>query len=121
MNPINLVPSTIVFLYSLHSFPLFALRILYTLELYIYIFFQIVELEAGSGIFAEKGVLCSLEHFGKRAAGVAMALLNMVFTPQALVSLSVKGNRAKGAHRPCEQRPPLHAGALQAILCELCP
>lgn len=50
-----------------------------------------MELEAGSGIFAEKGVLCSIEHFGKRAAGVALALFNMVFTPQALVSLSVKG------------------------------
>ncbi|XP_049515549.1 uncharacterized protein LOC125941760 [Dermacentor silvarum] len=74
------------------------------------------QLEPESGIFAEKGVLCSLEHFGKSATGVARARLNTVFTPQALVSCSVKGNRAKSAHRPCEQRPPLHPGALQAIL-----
>ncbi|XP_049520511.1 uncharacterized protein LOC125944228 [Dermacentor silvarum] len=76
----------------------------------------LLQMEKHQRSFYIHGVTLGLEHFGKSATGVARALLNTVFTPQALVSCSVKGNRAKGAHRPCEQRPPLHPGALQAIL-----
>lgn len=67
-------------------------------------------------MFTEKNTLCSLDHFCKSATGVARALLPAVFTPQALVTCSVKGNRAKGSHRPEEPRPALHSGALCAIL-----
>ncbi|XP_040360526.1 tropomyosin-1, isoforms 33/34-like [Ixodes scapularis] len=76
----------------------------------------VVELGPGSAIFIESSQLRSIETYSKTATATARGLLTAVFTQQALVICSVKGQRAKGSHRPSEQRPPLDVSAITAIL-----
>ncbi|CAN7989825.1 unnamed protein product [Ixodes pacificus] len=76
----------------------------------------VVELGPGSAIFVESSQLRSIETYSKTATATARGLLAAVFTQQALVICSVKGQRAKGSHRPSEQRPPLDVSAVTAIL-----
>ncbi|KAG0439700.1 hypothetical protein HPB47_016559 [Ixodes persulcatus] len=77
---------------------------------------DVVELGPGSAIFIESSQLKSIETYSKTATATARGLLAAVFTQQALVICSVKGQRAKGSHRPSEQRPPLDVAAVTAIL-----
>ncbi|XP_040068019.1 uncharacterized protein LOC115318523 [Ixodes scapularis] len=77
---------------------------------------NVVELQPGSSIFVEQGSLWNIETTCKTATATARSLLTAVYTQQALLVCSVKGNKAKGMHRPSEQRPPLHFGGIAAIL-----
>lgn len=93
-------------------------------KMYILVYFhfsllQVVELQPGSSIFVEQGALWNIETTCKTATATARSLLTAVYTQQALLVCSVKGNKARGMHRPSEQRPPLHFGGIAAILGKL--
>ncbi|KAL3222187.1 hypothetical protein MRX96_028923 [Rhipicephalus microplus] len=77
---------------------------------------DVVELQPGSSIFVEARALQAVLHSAKTSTALARGLLPAVFNKQALLTCSMKGQKAKGAHKPVAQRPPLHAAAIDAIL-----
>ncbi|XP_077494961.1 uncharacterized protein LOC144105729 isoform X2 [Amblyomma americanum] len=80
------------------------------------LFAQVMELEPGCGVFVATLSIKNIELLSKTATATARGLLTAVFTKQALLTCSVKGNRAKGTHWPNEQWPPLVPAAFRAIL-----
>ncbi|XP_077512009.1 uncharacterized protein LOC144122927 [Amblyomma americanum] len=76
----------------------------------------VTELEPGCGVFVATLSFRNIEQLSKTATATARGLLIAVFTEQALLTCSMKGNRAKGTHMPNEQRPPLEPAAVRAIL-----
>ncbi|XP_077492165.1 uncharacterized protein LOC144103275 [Amblyomma americanum] len=76
----------------------------------------VMELEPGCGVFVATLSVRNIEQLSKTATATARCLLTAVFMEQALLTCSGKGNRAKGTHRPNEQRPPLEPAAVRAIL-----
>ncbi|KAG0439042.1 hypothetical protein HPB47_016775 [Ixodes persulcatus] len=77
---------------------------------------EVVELQPGSSVYVQQGALWNIETTCKTATATARSLLTAIYTQQALLVCSVKGHKAKGLHRPSEQRPPLHFGGIAAIL-----
>lgn len=77
---------------------------------------NVVELQPGSSVYVQQGALWNIETTCKTATATARSLLTAIYTQQALLVCSVKGHKAKGLHRPSEQRPPLHFGGIAAIL-----
>lgn len=100
--------------------PCFAVELFYD-QMYILVYLhtllsQVVELQPGSSVFIGQGTPRNIETTCKTATATARSLLTAVYTQQALLVSSVKGNKAKGMHRPSEQRPPLHCGGIAASL-----
>ncbi|KAL1460313.1 hypothetical protein MTO96_027571 [Rhipicephalus appendiculatus] len=52
----------------------------------------------------------------KRPTAMARGLLTAVFSRHALLTCSMKGQKAKGLHKPMAPRPPLRAAGPDAIL-----
>ncbi|XP_075730828.1 uncharacterized protein LOC142774319 [Rhipicephalus microplus] len=77
---------------------------------------HVVELQPGSSIFVEARALQAVLNSAKTSTALARGLLPAVFNKHALLICSMKGHKAKGAHKPVAQRPPLHAAAIDAIL-----
>lgn len=109
-GPVSFAPVAPCFAVELFCDQLYILVYLHTL------LSQVVELQPGSSVFVEQGAPRNIETTCKTATATARSLLTVVFTQQALLVSSVKGNKAKGMHRPSEQRPPLHCGGIAASL-----
>lgn len=77
---------------------------------------QVVELQPGSSIFVEQRALHAVQSSAKTPTELARGLLPAVFNRHALLTCSMKGQKAKGMHKPVAQRPPLHAAGIDAIL-----
>ncbi|XP_075736247.1 uncharacterized protein LOC142761716 isoform X2 [Rhipicephalus microplus] len=77
---------------------------------------DVVELQPESSIFVETGALHAVLNSAKTPTALARGLLPAVFNWHALLTCSMKGQKAKGMHKPVTQRPPLHAAAIDAIL-----
>ncbi|XP_075732933.1 uncharacterized protein LOC142775422, partial [Rhipicephalus microplus] len=77
---------------------------------------DVVELQPWSSIFVETRALHAVLKSAKTPTALARGLLPAVFNRHSLLTCSMKGQKAKGTHKPEAQRPPLHAAAIDAIL-----
>lgn len=75
-----------------------------------------MELQTGSNIFVDHQALRTIETGAQTPPAMARGLPTAVFSRQALLTCSLKGQKAKGLHKPAVQRPPLHAAGIDAIL-----
>ncbi|KAL1422510.1 hypothetical protein MTO96_022026 [Rhipicephalus appendiculatus] len=76
---------------------------------------DVVELQPGASVFVEQRALHAIQTAAKTPTATARGLLTAVYTRHALLTCSMKGQKAKGLHKPMAQRPPLHAAGIDAI------
>ncbi|XP_049267733.1 uncharacterized protein LOC125756819 [Rhipicephalus sanguineus] len=77
---------------------------------------DVVELQPGSSVFVEQRALQAIRNSAKTPTAMARGLLAAVFTRHALLTCSIKGQKAKGMYKPLAQRPSLHPAGIDAIL-----
>ncbi|KAH7968482.1 hypothetical protein HPB52_008930 [Rhipicephalus sanguineus] len=77
---------------------------------------DVVELQPGFSVFVEQRALQAIRNSAKTPTAMARGLLAAVFSRHALLTCSIKGQKAKGIYKPLAQRPPLHPAGIDAIL-----
>ena len=84
--------------------------------IHVYLFLQLRELVGGSNVFVSKFALENVKDTCKRHILLARALLDLVFTDEALSKCSVRGKKANNKGSTSDVRPGLYQPGVDAVL-----